>query len=255
MRAVQLGSLFSGVGAFEEALQDLGIPYDLAYFCEIDKYAAQSYCQAHNVDPGLNIGDITKVDPAKLPKELDLITYGFPCQDISIAGYGKGFTHEGKQTRSGLFYNAMDIIEETEPHIAIAENVKNLVSKKFKEEFNIVLASLELAGYENNWKVLNSCDYEIPQNRERVFIISLQGGSSQRNELFYFGNPKPLTLRLGDVLEEQVEEKYYLSKKQMKSLLTSTFNQERARAHKKNDIVGTLLASDPQHTKCVIEHG
>lgn len=233
MKAVQLGSLFSGVGAFEEALQDLGIPYDLAYFCEIDRYAAQSYCQAHNINPDLNIGDITKVDPTKLPRELDLITYGFPCQDISVAGYGKGFSHEGKQTRSGLFYNAMDIIEETEPRIAIAENVKNLVSKKFKKEFNIVLASLELAGYENNWKVLNSCDYEVPQNRERVFIVSLQGGSNQRNELFYFGEPRPLTLRLGDVLEESVDEKYYLSKKQIANLIASTYNSTKRSIHKK----------------------
>lgn len=230
MKAVQLGSLFSGVGAFEEALQELGIPYDLAYFCENDKYAAQAYCQAHNVSPELNIGDITKVDAKKLPKHLDLITYGFPCQDISIAGYGRGFSHDGKQTRSGLFYNAMDIIEETEPNIAIAENVKNLVSKKFKDEFEIVLGSLELAGYTNFWKVLNSSDYGVPQNRERVFIISLAGGIEQD---FHFGEPEPLALRLGDMLEDRVDEKYYLSREQIEALLTSTFNSQRARAHKK----------------------
>ena len=177
MKAIQYGSLFSGVGAFEEALQDLGIPYDLVFFCEIDKYATQAYCQAHDIEPERNIGDITKVDLDALPVGLDLVTYGFPCQDISSAGKGRGFEHNGKQTRSGLFYNAMDIIEKTEPLVAIAENVKNLVSKKFTEEFGIVLNSLELAGYENNWKVLNSCDYGIPQNRQRVFIISLQGGS------------------------------------------------------------------------------
>lgn len=176
MRAIQLGSLFSGIGAFEEALQELGIPYDLAFFCEFDKYATQAYCQAHNIDPSKNLGDITQVDLKKLPKRLDLITYGFPCQDISVAGKGKGFEHDGEQTRSGLFYNAIDIIETVEPKIAIAENVKNLVSKKFTEEFGIVLGSLSLAGYENDWKVLNSCDYGIPQNRQRVFIVSLGGG-------------------------------------------------------------------------------
>lgn len=178
MKAIQLGSLFSGIGAFEEALQDLGIPYDLAFFCEIDKYATQAYCQAHDINPSKNIGDITKIDLSSLPKNLDLITYGFPCQDISTAGKGKGFVHNGEQTRSGLFYNAMDIIETIEPKIAIAENVKNLVSKKFTEEFSVVLGSLSLAGYENNWKVLNSCDYGIPQNRQRVFIVSIKGGGS-----------------------------------------------------------------------------
>lgn len=178
MRPIIYGSLFSGVGAFEEALQDLGVPYDLAFFCEVDKYAIQAYCQAHDIGPKKNLGDITKVDLSSLPTGIDLVTYGFPCQDISVAGKGRGFEHDGEQTRSGLFYNAMDIIEATEPKIAIAENVKNLVSKKFTEEFNIVLGSLTLAGYENNWQVLNSCDYGVPQNRQRVFIVSLRTGGS-----------------------------------------------------------------------------
>lgn len=222
MRAIQLGSLFSGIGAFEEALQELGIPYDLAFFCEFDKYATQAYCQAHNIDPSKNLGDITQVDLKKLPKRLDLITYGFPCQDISVAGKGKGFEHDGEQTRSGLFYNAIDIIETVEPKIAIAENVKNLVSKKFTEEFGIVLGSLSLAGYENDWKVLNSCDYGIPQNRQRVFIVSL--GGELNSNLFYFGDPLPLNKCLGDILELDVDEKYYLSEKQIAGILYSTYN-------------------------------
>lgn len=213
MKPIKYGSLFSGVGAFEEALQDLGIPYDLAFFCEVDKYATKAYCQAHDIEPERNLGDITKVDLESLPKKLDLVTYGFPCQDISVAGKGKGFEHNGEQTRSGLFYNAMDIIEATDPSIAIAENVKNLVSKKFTEEFGIVLGSLEMAGYENHWKVLNSCDYGIPQNRQRVFIVSLKGGENLENSLFYFEDPRPLYLCLGDILEPVVDEKYYLSDK------------------------------------------
>lgn len=176
MEAIRYGSLFSGVGAFEEALQDLGIPYNLVFFSEIDKYATQSYCQAHDIEPERNLGDITKIKLEDLPVGLDLVTYGFPCQDISVAGKGKGFEHDGKQTQSGLFYNAMDVIEQTEPLIAIAENVKNLVGKSFTTEFGIVLGNLELAGYENKWQVLNSCDYGVPQNRERVFIVSLKGG-------------------------------------------------------------------------------
>lgn len=212
MRAIQYGSLFSGVGAFEEALQDLGIPYDLVFFCEVDKYATQAYCQAHDIEPERNLGDITKIDLCSLPTKLDLVTYGFPCQDISSAGKGKGFEHNGEQTRSGLFYNAMDVIEATEPLIAIAENVKNLVSKKFKNEFEIVLGSLEVAGYENKWKVLNSCDYGIPQNRQRVFIISFKEAVLQ-SSLFYFADPLPLELCIGDILEKNVPEKYYLSEK------------------------------------------
>lgn len=224
MKAIQYGSLFSGVGAFEEALQELGIPYNLIFFSEIDKYAIQAYCQAHDIEPERNIGDITEIKLEDLPLGLDLITYGFPCQDISVAGKGRGFEHDGKQTRSGLFYNAMDVIEQTEPKIAIAENVKNLVGKRFTSEFETVLNSLELAGYENRWQVLNSCDYGVPQNRERVFIVSLKGGEKLRSNLFYFAEKRPLNLCLGDILEDEVDEKYYLTKKQIEGILFSNYS-------------------------------
>lgn len=100
-------SLFSGIGAFEKALDNLGIPFELVAFCEIDKYAAKSYQAIHGVFETMNLGDITKVDETKLPKDIDLITYGFPCQDISLAGKQKGlFNADGTQTRSGLFFEA-----------------------------------------------------------------------------------------------------------------------------------------------------
>jgi DNA (cytosine-5)-methyltransferase 1 len=89
----------------------------------------------------MNLGDITKVDEKALPKDIDLCTYGFPCQDISLAGKQKGlFNDDGTQTRSGLFFEALRIIEETQPRVAIAENVKNLVGKKFNAQFQVVLA-------------------------------------------------------------------------------------------------------------------
>ena len=162
-------SLFSGIGAFEKALDNLQIPYELAGFSEIDKYAVKSYCAIHGVDESMNLGDITKIDEKALPKDIDLITYGFPCQDISLAGKQKGLFHDdGTQTRSGLFFEALRVIETTQPRVAIAENVKNLTGKKFKEQFKLVLKSLEEAGYTNYWKVLNAKDYGIPQNRESV---------------------------------------------------------------------------------------
>ncbi len=152
-------SLFSGIGAFEKALANLGIPCELVAYCEIDKYASKSYSAIHGVSEELNIGDITKVDEKQLPKDIDLVTYGFPCQDISLAGKQKGlFNEDGTQTRSGLFFEALRIIEGTKPRVAIAENVKNLTSKKFSEQFKIVLDSLEAAGYNNYWQVLNAKD-------------------------------------------------------------------------------------------------
>ena len=206
-------SLFSGIGAFEKALDRLNIDYELVAFSEIDKYATKSYCAIHGVDESMNLGDITKVDENSLPKDIDLITYGFPCQDISLAGKQKGlFNNDGTQTRSGLFFEALRIIEATKPKIAIAENVKNLTGKKFKEQFELVLKSLEEAGYSNYWKVLNAKDYGIPQNRERVFIISIRKDIDKGYE---FPKPFPLQLRLKDMLEDKVDEKYYLSDEQI----------------------------------------
>lgn len=205
-------SLFSGIGAFEKALDNLGVPYELAAYCEIDKYASRSYAAIHGVPESMNLGDITKVDEKALPKDLDLVTYGFPCQDISIAYKQKGLIDaEGKQTRSGLFFEALRIIEETQPRVAIAENVKNLTGQKFKAQFELVLKSLEDAGYNNYWKVLNLKDFSIPQNRERVFIVSIRKDID--NGTFRFPDAIPLKLRMLDMLEAEVDEKYYLSKR------------------------------------------
>lgn len=211
-------SLFSGIGAFEKALDRLGINYELVGFSEIDKYAVKSYCAIHNVPESMNLGDITKIDEQALPKNIDLVTYGFPCQDISLAGKQKGLFHEdGSQTRSGLFFEALRIIEATQPRVAIAENVKNLTSKKFSEQFKIVLDSLEKAGYNNYWQVLNAKDYGIPQNRERVFIVSIR--KDLDNYSFQFPQGFPLELRLKDLLEEEVEEKYFIQKEMSRKLV------------------------------------
>ena len=232
-------SLFSGIGAFEKALDRLNIDYELVAFSEIDKYAVKSYCAIHGVDESMNLGDITKVDENSLPKDIDLITYGFPCQDISLAGKQKGmFNDDGTQTRSGLFFEALRIIEATKPKIAIAENVKNLTGKKFKEQFELVLKSLEEAGYSNYWKVLNAKDYGIPQNRERVFIISIRKDIDKGYE---FPEPFPLQLRLKDMLDDEVEEKYYIDSEKVNQFIVNNPSIDTSKSvlgtcHKRNDL-------------------
>ena len=260
-------SLFSGIGAFEKALKNLGIEVDLVNFCEIDKFAAQSYSMVHDVPLEKNLGDITKVDTSKLPSDIDLITYGFPCQDISNAGKQKGFEHDGERTRSGLFFEALRIIEDTQPRIAIAENVKNLTSKKFKNEFETVLNSLENAGYNNYYQVLNAKNYGIPQNRERVFIISIRKDIDAG--LFSFPQPFPLELRLKDMLEDEVDEKYCVSKKVQERLVITdpTFTKnvigttklpqttigQREMVYNPDGVVGCLTATDYKHPKQIAE--
>lgn len=222
-------SLFSGIGAFEKALKNLDIPFELVGYCEIDKYASKSYSAIHDVPETMNLGDITKINEMGLPKDIDLITYGFPCQDISIAGKQKGlFNEDGTQTRTGLFFEALRIIEAAKPRIAIAENVKNLTSKKFAEQFKIVLDSLEEAGYNNYWKVLNAKDYGIPQNRERVFIVSIR--KDVDNGLFEF--PKPIkTQKIQDFLEKEVDEENLISDYFLQQIKETKFKRDR---HKKN---------------------
>lgn len=184
--------------------------HEIVNYCELDRHASKAYSIIHGVPETLNLGDITKVDADSLPKDIDLVTYGFPCQDISSAGLKRGFEHEGKATRSGLFFEALRIIEAVKPKYAIAENVKNLTSDSFRDEFRTVLESLSSVGwgYDVSWKVLNARDFGVPQNRERVFIVSRRKGEGG-----FFDYPEgfPLERRLKDVLEADVDDRYYLS--------------------------------------------
>jgi len=210
---IKVLSLFSGIGAFERAFCRIGLDWKLVNYCEIDRWASLSYSMVNRCNESLNLRDVRAVTAETVrDRRVDLITYGFPCQDISIAGKQQGFVNNsGDSTRSGLFFEALRIIKELRPRYAIAENVKALTSKKFKNEFAAVLSSLEDAGYNNYWSVLNAKDYGIPQNRERVFIVSIRKDVDKGD--FQFPEKEPLMLRLRDMLEpaESVDEKYYLS--------------------------------------------
>lgn len=220
MQELKIFSTFSGIGAFEKALDRIGAKYDLEGYCEIDKYASKAYALIHNTEEWMNYGDITKIDESLIPKDLDLFTYGFPCQDISLAGNQKGLVDEkGNKTRSGLVWDATRIIKASQPKVAIAENVKNLVSNKFTKEFEAILAELEVAGYNNYWKVLNAKEHGIAQNRERVFIVSIRKDIDLG--LFEWPEKEELKTRLLDYLEDQVDENYYLSDKMIRYISQS----------------------------------
>ena len=140
------------------------------------------------------------------------------CQDISIAGKQRGFTDEdGQQTRSGLFFEALRIITDLQPQYAIAENVKALTSNAFNDEFETVIKSLADAGYNNYYSVLNAKDYGIPQNRERIFIVSIRKDIDTHE--FTFPDKLPLTKTLKDLLEPKVDEKYYINNERAKNLI------------------------------------
>ena len=195
--------LFGGYGSQALALENLGIEFK-SDLCEIDKYAIQAYNQIHGET--FNYGDICSIDETKLPY-YDLITYSSPCQDFSQAGKQAG-GEKGSGTRSSLLWECERIIRAVKPKYLLMENVKALTSKKFMPLFAKWLNTLEELGYKNWWKVLNAKDYGVPQNRERVFVVSILGGGK-----YQFPDPIPLTKRLKDVLEQNVDEKYYINNK------------------------------------------
>ena len=248
--------------------------WELVNFCEFDKYATKSYCAIHNVDESLNLGDITKVDETDLD-DFNMMTWGFPCTDISVAGKQKGFIDEdGEKTRSGMYYEGIRILREKKPALSIIENVKNLTGKRFKNEFEMVLSDLDDAGYNTYYQVLNAKNYGVPQNRERVFIISIR--KDLDNGKFKFPEPFDNGLRLKDLLEDEVDEKFYISDEKVERFITNA--KENKYCNKKanftpelwkscyairsqefvrtgfTDDCSTLTARDYKDPRCVVVH-
>ena len=194
--------LFGGIGACSKAFERLGIDYEIADYVEIDKYAVASFNAIHgtNFEPQ----DICDWDKNI---EVDLIMHGSPCQDFSLAGKQAG-GDEGSGTRSSLMYETIRIVEKLKPKYVIWENVKNLLSKKHRHNFDAYLETMEQLGYTNYYQVLNAKDYGIPQNRERVFTVSIR---KDIDKGYVFPQPQELKLKLKDMLEDEVDKKYYLS--------------------------------------------
>lgn len=180
--------------------------YELVGWAEIDKYAIQAHNALYPQWAERNYGDISKVDWNNVP-DFDLFTYSSPCQDFSNAGLQKG-GQEGSGTRSSLLWECRRAIISKKPKFLLLENVAALVSQKFLPLFNKWQSELESYGYTNYAQVLNAKDYGIPQNRERIFLVSILN-----EDKYYFPKPFELKIRLKDMLEDKVDEKYYLSEK------------------------------------------
>lgn len=274
---IRVLELFAGIGAFSEALTQLGIEHEIVDAVENDRFAIASFNAIHgtNFEPQ----DIREWDK---DVECDIIMHGSPCQDFSVAGKGAG-GDEGSGTRSSLMYETLRIVENLRPPIVIWENVKNILSKKHRHNFDNYLNKMEELGYRNYYQVLNAKDYGVPQNRERVFTISLLdnkliydaynarvradqdtigtlttncGSGSNRagwkiiEKGFEFPAPFPLAVKLKDVLENEVDEKYYLSDEQVSRFKYSSFNQAKTRLQKK-EYCDALLARDFKDPKLV----
>lgn len=262
----------------------LGKDYELVNFCEFDKYAEKSYCAIHNVGKELNLGDITKVDENSL-KPFNMICGGSPCQDFSVAGnqagskwkcnncgceYNPLTVHYSMRykcpncgnsnldkTRSSLLVEWLRIIRANKPKWGIYENVKNIVGNKFKETFDMFINELHEYGYNTYYQVLNSKDFGVPQNRQRLYLIIIKKEFDNNNFKF----PKPLNNKRQfiDMLDSKVDEKYYINTLKSKELISSLinegkiggektvtglFSQQCSKFDKKTDTASTLLARD-----------
>lgn len=237
---LKVNELFSGIGAFRKALINLNIPHKVVGISEINKHAVKSYEAMYGQT--LNYGDISEIDTLDYA---DLWTYGFPCQDISIAGLQQGLVKN--ETRSGLLYEVKRLLVNSAlvdelPKYLIMENVKNLVGKKFKADFDKWLDWLSRMGYKNYYQVMNAKNHGIPQKRERVIVISILSGKD-----FTFPEKQDLNLHLTDLLEEKVERKYYLSQQTINMLLKEDTGKYPRRQRfldnitKDDDLANTIL--------------
>lgn len=208
-KPVRLIELFAGIGAQAKALERLNIPFEHYRICEFDKYAVASYNAVH----GTNFApsDITKISANDLGIERTdeycyIMTYSFPCTDLSKAGNQKGMSRDSG-TRSGLLWQVERLLKEcTElPQILLMENVTDLLSDKFVKDFGEWIAFLDSLGYTSKYQVMNAKNFGIPQNRDRCFMVSWLG-----DYFFDFPNPIKLEKRMGDLMESGVDEKYYL---------------------------------------------
>lgn len=265
--------------------------WKLVNFCEFDKYATKSYCAIHGADESLNLGDITKVDETKL-EDFNMICGGSPCQDFSVAGKQKGsvWTCNGcgheynpltvhwsqrdkcpncgsnniEKTRSSLLVEYLRVIRANKPNFGMYENVKNIVGKQFRDTtFKLFEDELHEYGYNTYWKVLNAKDFGIPQNRERVYLIFIK--KDLDNGKFVFPEGFDNGIRLKDVLEDEVDEKYYISDDKVQRFLTNLNSnnsllydpcqvKREGKSREYNDYCPTLTSRDYKDLRLVNEN-
>ncbi len=214
-------TLCSGYDSQLMAIRNLGIPYECIGWSEIDKYAIRAHDAVFPEIADRNLGDMTKIDWSKV-EDFDLLFYSTPCTDFSNAGKQAG-GEEGSGTRSSILWYTRNAILAKKPKYLVMENVKALVSGKFIALFRKWLDELTSYGYTNFCQVLNAKDYGIPQNRERIFVVSILGDA-----WFSFPQPVELKLRLKDMLEDKVDEKYYLPQDKVNQFIEQLDDEKKA---------------------------
>lgn len=239
-KPIRLIELFAGYGSQSMALKRIGAKFEHYRVVEFDKYAIKSYNAVHGTDfPAIDITTIHAADLGIVDTNdyCYMMTYSFPCTDLSVAGLQKGMK-KGSGTRSGLLWEVERLLKEMNelPQILFMENVTQVHNQKNIEDFKSWLNFLESLGYSNYWKDLNAKDFGVPQNRERCFMISLLG-----NYVYHFPEPiRGRRTKLKDLLDHNVDERFYLksekAEKLIKQLIVANIPSE-------NENVDTVLAT------------
>ncbi len=217
-KTINLATLFSGIGSIEQAFKRLNLKHKIVFAGDIDPFVKQSYFANYDISEENWHNDITKFSAQKYRGEVDLLVGGSPCQAFSIVGKRKGL----EDTRGTLFYDFARIVDESQPKVFIYENVKGLVNHDEGKTWQIVQNTFRALGYKIFSQVLNSKDYGIPQNRERIIVV----GFKDNNTDFTFPAVIPLTRTMQDFLEDYIDSKYYLKEKGIK-FVTSTKNRKK----------------------------
>ena len=257
-KPIRLIELFAGVGSQAMALRDLGADFEHYRAVEFDRFAVASYNAIHGTD--FKTTDIRNIRGTDLgicdtDKFCYIMTYSFPCQDLSVAGKQKGMA-KGSDTRSGLLWEVERLLNECSelPQVLLMENVPQVHSKANMTDFQKWIDFLESKGYSNYWQDLNAKDYGVAQNRERCFMVSLLGEWNYK-----FPQPVPLERKLKDYLEDEVDEKYYINNEKSQKLIQmliengtlqddcdfemdGNYNQ-RGKVHGEESICRTILGS------------
>ena len=235
-KPIRLIELFAGVGSQAMALKRLGANFEHYRVVEFEKYAIKSYNAIHGTD--FEPMDITKIIGSDLgisdtDKYCYIMTYSFPCQDLSVAGKQKGMT-KGSGTRSGLLWEVERLLNEVDnlPQVLLMENVPQVHGKKNMEDFQRWIDFLESKGYSNYWQDLNAKNYGVAQNRNRCFMVSILGDYS-----FKFPEPIELKKVMKDYLEDEVDEKYYINNEKAQKLIQKLID---------NGTLANTIATDRQ---------
>ncbi|WP_305850008.1 DNA cytosine methyltransferase [Staphylococcus hyicus] len=236
MKKVKMLSLFSGIGAPETAIKNLGYDLEVLNYCEIDKYASTSYQAIHNEDKSKNLLDVRDVDGTMF-KDIDLLFHGSPCQSFSTVGKQEGGDKDSG-TKSSLMWETVRIVNECRPKIVIWENVKGVLNKKHKHNFDTYIKELEDIGYKSTYKVISPRDIGEAQSRPRVFVVSTIKGQ------FEFPNiVKSYQKCISDYMETIVDPKYILPKNIAETLAYGNPNFcGRMTILRHTDLAGCLVA-------------